>query len=201
MSLINWAVGFGTILATFPFSALYNKFGAKWPFFAAGLLSSVATAFIPMAAVYHLYALLGLRFLQVKYLNMYIYFIKVTGNNVFQGIAYAADFAAVGVLCSKWASLKQNGLFISVLTFYSPLSSFFTNSFGGMVCYYLISNIIYSDLCIFLWMANGFLFSFHRGTSHFQSVASVLQRSSSQKYSRFWDRIGEDSKGQISRSD
>ncbi|CAD5228241.1 unnamed protein product [Bursaphelenchus xylophilus] len=114
ISYINWAVGFGTIFATFPFSSLYNRYGAKWPFFTAGILSSMATAFMPQAAEFHLYAMLGLRFVQ--------------------GISYAADFAAVGVLCSKWASLKQNGLFISVLTFYSPLSSFFTNSFGGMIC-------------------------------------------------------------------
>ncbi|CAD5221041.1 unnamed protein product [Bursaphelenchus okinawaensis] len=114
VSYINWAVGFGTISATFPFSSFYNKYGAKWPFFTAGILSALATAFMPQAAEYHIYVLLALRFVQ--------------------GIAYAADFAAVGVLCSKWASLKQNGLFISVLTFYSPLSSFFTNSFGGMIC-------------------------------------------------------------------
>lgn len=37
-------------------------------------------------------------------------------------------------MCSKWASLKQNGLFLGVLTCYSPLSTFLTNSLGGMTC-------------------------------------------------------------------
>jgi MFS family permease len=47
---------------------------------------------------------------------------------------YFTDFAAVGALCSSWASLKQNGLFLGVLTSYSPLSSGLANSMGGLIC-------------------------------------------------------------------
>lgn len=50
--------------------------------------------------------------------------------------ALAADFAAIGSLCSSWASLKQSGLFLGVLTSYSPLSSGLTNWIGGMVSYF-----------------------------------------------------------------
>ncbi|KAI6219642.1 MFS domain-containing protein [Aphelenchoides besseyi] len=114
VSLINWAVALGTAISTLPFSEAYVRLGAKWPFLIAGLLSVFATALMPLAAEFHFYALLAFRFLQ--------------------GISYAADFAAVGSLCSSWASLKQNGLFLGVLTSYSPLSSALTNSIGGMIC-------------------------------------------------------------------
>jgi hypothetical protein len=50
-----------------------------------------------------------------------------------QGLAYSADFAAMGMLCSRWASLKQNAIFISVLTCFSPLASTLTNPVSGMV--------------------------------------------------------------------
>lgn len=50
-----------------------------------------------------------------------------------QGVAYAADFAAIGVLCSRWASMKQNALFLSVLTCYSALATSVTNPVAGLV--------------------------------------------------------------------
>uniref|UniRef100_A0A915DAD6 Major facilitator superfamily (MFS) profile domain-containing protein n=1 Tax=Ditylenchus dipsaci TaxID=166011 RepID=A0A915DAD6_9BILA len=93
---------------------LYTRYGARYVLFGAGLLSAVATALIPLAAVNGLNYFLVLRFLQ--------------------GIAYSADFAAMGVLCSRWASLKQNALFISVLTCYSALSTAVTNPIAGLIC-------------------------------------------------------------------
>jgi hypothetical protein len=39
----------------------------------------------------------------------------------------------MGMICSRWASLKQNALFISVLTCYSPLSTAVTNPLAGIV--------------------------------------------------------------------
>lgn len=63
--MINWAVAFGTAFAAIPFNEMYVRFGAKWPFFAAGVLSSLATVLMPLAAEFDLYALLAFRFLQV----------------------------------------------------------------------------------------------------------------------------------------
>ncbi|KAI6217521.1 MFS domain-containing protein [Aphelenchoides besseyi] len=114
VSLINLAVAIGAAIATLMFSEAYVRIGTKWPFFVAGMLSVFATALIPFAAEFHFYALLAFRFLQ--------------------GISFAADFAAVGSLCSSWASLKQNGLFLGFLTAYSPASSALTNWIGGVVC-------------------------------------------------------------------
>uniref|UniRef100_A0A183BUK4 MFS domain-containing protein n=1 Tax=Globodera pallida TaxID=36090 RepID=A0A183BUK4_GLOPA len=111
---LMWAVAVGSMLGTFPFSWLYTHFGARFVLFGAGLASAVATALIPTAASISFHLFLALRFVQ--------------------GISYSADFAAMGMICSRWASLKQNALFISVLTCYSPLSTTITNPVSGMIC-------------------------------------------------------------------
>ena len=112
-SMLMWAVAIGSMAATFPFSILYSKFGARYVFFGAGLISAIATILIPLGADMGLSWFLALRILQ--------------------GVAYAADFAAIGVLCARWASLKQNGMFISILTCFSPISSSITNPVAGAV--------------------------------------------------------------------
>ncbi|KAI6181713.1 Major Facilitator Superfamily protein [Aphelenchoides besseyi] len=112
--LLMWAVAVGSLIATFPFSWLYGHFGARFVFFGAGILSAVATALIPLTASMGIWPFTAMRLLQ--------------------GIAYAADFAVIGVLTSHWASLQQHAIFISVLTCYSPLSLTFTNLFAGFLC-------------------------------------------------------------------
>ncbi|CAD5230185.1 unnamed protein product [Bursaphelenchus okinawaensis] len=110
----NWALGLGTAIGTIPFSEVYSRYGAKYPFFGACILSALATALMPFGAESHFVWLLVLR--------------------VLQGIAFAADFASVGLLCSKWSTVEQTGLFISLVTIYSPLSVGFTNVLSGIVC-------------------------------------------------------------------
>lgn len=105
----------GLALATFPCSFTFSQFGMKWPLFVAGMLSALVTALMPYAAMTHLNAVLMIR--------------------VMQGFSYAACLPAVGKLCSSWSSLKQTGIFISVLTSYMALSSGLTNSLGGMVSF------------------------------------------------------------------
>uniref|UniRef100_A0AC34G5K7 Major facilitator superfamily (MFS) profile domain-containing protein n=1 Tax=Panagrolaimus sp. ES5 TaxID=591445 RepID=A0AC34G5K7_9BILA len=116
-SMLIWAVAISSLIATFPFTILYSKFGAKYVLLSAGLLSAFATLLIPIAVKQGLQWFLILR--------------------VFQGISYAAVFAAIGVLCSRWASLKQNGVFISVLTCFSSLASSITNPVAGAVSVFL----------------------------------------------------------------
>lgn len=115
-SMLIWAVAISSLVATFPFTILYSKFGAKYVLLSAGLLSAFATLLIPTAVKHGLQWFLVLR--------------------VFQGISYAAVFAAIGVLCSRWASLKQNGVFISVLTCFSSLATSITNPVAGAVSFY-----------------------------------------------------------------
>ncbi|CAD5221265.1 unnamed protein product [Bursaphelenchus okinawaensis] len=113
-TLIMWALGLGSLLGTFPFTYLFTKFGTKYIFIIAGTVSVLSTVATPTSLQFGFYPFLFVRFIQ--------------------GISYAADFAAIGLLTSIWASLKQHALFLSVLTSYSPLSSTLTNIFSGYVC-------------------------------------------------------------------
>jgi hypothetical protein len=58
---------------------------------------------------------------------------------VVQGLAYACDFAVIGVCCTRWASLRENAKFIACLTCFSALSSAFTNGVSGMVRFSLLN--------------------------------------------------------------
>ena len=140
---LMWAVAFGSMLGTFPFTLLYARFGARLVLFFAGILSALATAAIPLAALLLGFGpLLVLRFFQVRENELFKQFLFCP-----KGIAYSADFAAMGMICSRWASLKQNALFISVLPCYSPLSTALTNPIAGIVC--IKSTIVNNSLIRF----------------------------------------------------
>ncbi|KAK6732708.1 hypothetical protein RB195_016835 [Necator americanus] len=111
---IMWAVSIGTIIGTFPLNYFYTKYGARWPFFIAGVMSSVSTALIPKAAMFDLRVLLLLRFIQ--------------------GVSYSANFGAIGVLCVRWAPLSETSIFISTLTSFTPFSATATNFISGWLC-------------------------------------------------------------------
>ncbi|EYC30904.1 hypothetical protein Y032_0004g1842 [Ancylostoma ceylanicum] len=113
-SAIIWAVAIGTIVGTFPVNYFYTKYGARWPFFVAGMMSTVSTALMPIAALFDLKVLLFLRLVQ--------------------GLAYAANFGAIGTLCVRWAPLTEVSIFISVLTSFTPVSAVVTNPLSGWLC-------------------------------------------------------------------
>lgn len=77
-----------------------------------------------------------------------------------QGFTFAADFSSMGLVVSKWASLKQSGFFLSVLCCYVALSTGITNSVGGLVCkssfgwpwVYFGHGIIGAVLAVFWWL-------------------------------------------------
>lgn len=106
-SLLLYAVSAGAILASIPYSFLYSKYGARWVLGSAGLLSCLSTAAMPTAAKTSIILFIALR--------------------VLQGVAYAACFAAIGMICSRWASLKQQGLFLSCMTVFTSTSVIITN--------------------------------------------------------------------------
>ncbi|KAK6732712.1 hypothetical protein RB195_016837 [Necator americanus] len=113
-SAIIWAVAIGTIVGTFPVNYFYTKYGARWPFFVAGMMSAISTLLMPIAAYFDLKVLLFLRLLQ--------------------GLAYAANFGAIGTLCVRWAPLTEVSIFISVLTSFTPVSAVVTNPLSGWLC-------------------------------------------------------------------
>ncbi|VDP12843.1 unnamed protein product [Onchocerca flexuosa] len=113
-SALLWALGFGTFIGVWPFNFLYLQYGARYVFFAAGFISAFSTLVIPLTAY------MGLAWFIVA--------------RILQGMAYGADFAAIGVITVRWASLKQSGVFIAVLTSFNSLSTFITNPISGLLC-------------------------------------------------------------------
>ncbi|CAP37111.2 Protein CBG19966 [Caenorhabditis briggsae] len=111
---ILWAVAFGTIVGIFPMNMLYVRCGARLAFFSAGVLSAITTGLTPWAASQSIWALVAFRFLQ--------------------GVAYSADFAAIGIVISKWAPLDETAVFISTLTSFTSISSIITNGVSGVIC-------------------------------------------------------------------
>ncbi|CCD71125.1 Major facilitator superfamily (MFS) profile domain-containing protein [Caenorhabditis elegans] len=111
---ILWAVAFGTMVGTFPINILYVKYGARIPFFSAGVLSAVTTGLTPWAAAQSMWIFVALRFLQ--------------------GVAYSADFAAIGIVISKWAPLDETAIFIATLTSFTSIASIITNGASGVIC-------------------------------------------------------------------
>ncbi|WKY09946.1 hypothetical protein Q1695_002362 [Nippostrongylus brasiliensis] len=113
-STIIWAVAVGTIVGTFPINYLYVAYGAKYPFLCAGILSIISTIFIPSCAKSGLPFLIFARFLQ--------------------GLAYSADFAAIGLICVRWAPLSEMAIYIALLTSFTPVSAIVTNAITGFLC-------------------------------------------------------------------
>ncbi|EFP07168.1 hypothetical protein CRE_13523 [Caenorhabditis remanei] len=111
---ILWAVAFGTMLGTFPINVLYVRYGARIPFFSAGVLSALTTGLTPWAAGQKMWIFVALRFLQ--------------------GVAYSADFAAIGIVISKWAPLNETAIFIATLTSFTSIASIITNGVSGVIC-------------------------------------------------------------------
>ncbi|CAD5205849.1 unnamed protein product [Bursaphelenchus okinawaensis] len=109
-----WAVSAGSILATAPFNWLYSRFGARWVFFGAGIISTVSTVLIPASSDLNFYTFIVVRF--------------------FQGVAFGANFAAIGMVCSRWAALTENGFFLSAMTIFSQVSVIITNPVSGFLC-------------------------------------------------------------------
>ncbi|CAJ0943685.1 unnamed protein product, partial [Mesorhabditis belari] len=113
-SLIIWAVAIGTVIGTFPFNFAFIRWGAKIPFLIGGVLSIISTGLTPLAASLSLPFLLVLRLIQ--------------------GIAYSADFSAIGVITLRWAPLDEMSIFIAVMTSFISFSTFITNSASAWFC-------------------------------------------------------------------
>ncbi|CAK5090866.1 unnamed protein product [Meloidogyne enterolobii] len=110
---LQYAVGIASIISTFPFSMLYTKFGARFVFLSAGILSTISTALLPFAASKGMIAFTFIRLLQ--------------------GFAYGANFAAIGFVCHRWATLQQHGFFLACMTTFTSLSVTLTNPVAAFI--------------------------------------------------------------------
>uniref|UniRef100_A0A1I8AZG7 Transmembrane protein 144 n=1 Tax=Meloidogyne hapla TaxID=6305 RepID=A0A1I8AZG7_MELHA len=55
-----------------------------------------------------------------------------SNEEIKKGITYAADFAALGILCTQWAPLNEHGLFLSLASSFSPASISIANFLSGI---------------------------------------------------------------------
>uniref|UniRef100_A0A915LFS4 Major facilitator superfamily (MFS) profile domain-containing protein n=2 Tax=Meloidogyne TaxID=189290 RepID=A0A915LFS4_MELJA len=110
---LQYAVGIASIISTFPFSMLYTKFGARFVFLSAGILSTISTGLLPFAASKGM--------------------IEFTLIRLIQGFAYGANFAAIGFVCQRWATLQQHGFFLACMTTFNGLSVTLTNPVAAFV--------------------------------------------------------------------
>ena len=69
-SMLNYAVGVGSIVATFPLNWLYTHYGARFVFLFAGIVSTVSTLIIPWVASIGIWWIHAARFLQVSFFTM-----------------------------------------------------------------------------------------------------------------------------------
>ncbi|GMR54411.1 hypothetical protein PMAYCL1PPCAC_24606, partial [Pristionchus mayeri] len=113
-TLLFSAVAIGALVAVVPVSHATHALGTRKVFFAAGMLTTIATALIPMGSRLSLSAFVGLRFIQ--------------------GMSVAAAMPTVGSVTANWASLGQHGLFMSTLTTFGQISSIFSMPVAGYLC-------------------------------------------------------------------
>ncbi|KAI6183020.1 MFS domain-containing protein [Aphelenchoides bicaudatus] len=155
VSFINGVVGAGTMIGTIPSSGIYARYGLKTPFVIAGILSALTTALQPFAAEFHLYAMLVTRFIQ--------------------GVTYAAIYPAIAILSSRWAAVKQTGLFICVYICYTPLSSGLTNVLGGIICNHLNWALVYFSHALIGFIIFGLWLIFFDDHPHKSSAVSKIE--------------------------
>nr|CAD2172139.1 unnamed protein product [Meloidogyne enterolobii] len=59
--------------------------------------------------------------------------IAFTFIRLLQGFAYGANFAAIGFVCHRWATLKQHGFFLACMTTFTSLSVTLTNPVAAFI--------------------------------------------------------------------
>uniref|UniRef100_A0A0N4ZNJ8 MFS domain-containing protein n=1 Tax=Parastrongyloides trichosuri TaxID=131310 RepID=A0A0N4ZNJ8_PARTI len=113
-STLFMAVAVGSLIAVFPMTILLNKFGSRLIFSALGFMSAIATLLVPLAA------------------NMgFIPFVII---RVIQGMGFSACLPVMGSITSHWSTLKQNGIFIAILSSFLQIAPIFTMPISGELC-------------------------------------------------------------------
>ncbi|KAI6214384.1 Membrane transporter [Aphelenchoides besseyi] len=152
-NLLMLFAAIGSLVGSLPFNLLYTRYGTRYVFLVAAVLSATSTFALPFAVRTSFKIFLFVRFIQ--------------------GISYSADFAAMGMICSRWASLNEYAIFISILTCYSPLSSSISNPIAGAICeskfkwpfvYYS-----HSIACILIFICWTFFYTDHPRKTQFVS--------------------------------
>lgn len=153
------AVAIGALLASFPFTILFEKFPPKTVFTFSGILSFIATACAPTA-----------------HNSSFIYFTIV---RICQGMSFGCTFLMIGNVVHNWASLKENGIFIAILTACTQLSNVFTMPVSGAICdstygwpmvYY-----VHAAVCIFLFITFSIFFTDSPEEHNFVGIDELMK--------------------------
>uniref|UniRef100_A0A0K0G0K5 MFS domain-containing protein n=1 Tax=Strongyloides venezuelensis TaxID=75913 RepID=A0A0K0G0K5_STRVS len=137
------AVAIGALAASFPFTILFEKYPPKTVFTFAGIISCIATASAPSA-----------------HNASFAWFTVV---RICQGMSFGSTFLMIGNIVHNWASLKENGVFIAILTACTQLSNVFTMPVSGAICdssygwplvYY-----VHAAVCLFLFVSFSIFFT------------------------------------------
>ncbi|TKR73971.1 hypothetical protein L596_021206 [Steinernema carpocapsae] len=155
-SMLFMAVAVGSLLAVFPCTIMLNKFGSRYVFGALGFLSAFSTFLVPLSANMGFNYILGMR--------------------IIQGTAFSGCLPVMGSITSKWSTIKQNGIFIAILSSFLQVAPIFTMPVAGVLCtskfgwpsvYYLhglVSMILFSTFVLY-----------HRNSPHKHSFVGPLE--------------------------
>ena len=113
-SLLFASVAVGALLVIYPIIWLLNRTGPRRVFSLIGFISALSTCAIPTAAR------LGFPYL--------------LATRAVQGIGLAACLPVIGCVTAHWATLKQNGIFIAILSSFLQLAPIFTMPIAGELC-------------------------------------------------------------------
>ncbi|WKX98467.1 hypothetical protein Q1695_013836 [Nippostrongylus brasiliensis] len=135
---LSFAGGFcGSMLATFPVNVLLQRFGAHKVMTVIGALCTFMVAITPIVMCWSFPVFVVVR--------------------VVSGVAISNSFPVAGSVVNEWATTKEKGLFVAVLSGYVELSALFTMPVSGLVAtsvgwdlvFYL--HAILCGLCTILW--------------------------------------------------
>uniref|UniRef100_A0A915BZF0 Major facilitator superfamily (MFS) profile domain-containing protein n=1 Tax=Parascaris univalens TaxID=6257 RepID=A0A915BZF0_PARUN len=113
-TVVFGGVGTGAFLFAIPLAYALHRFGARMVFGVVLLLSSIATALLPLAARYGILWMLTAR--------------------VIQGVALAAVMPMLGCISSQWAPVNEVGNFVTMLSAAGQLSQMFTMPVAAHLC-------------------------------------------------------------------
>ncbi|EJW77355.1 hypothetical protein WUBG_11735, partial [Wuchereria bancrofti] len=114
-TIIFSSAAVGALLTVIFVTQALQYFGLRIIFFISGMLTAITTMLVPLAVAQ----------------NGIVYFVIL---RVCQGVSFTICMPTTGAVTSNWASLKQNGLFISTLSSFSQLAAVFTMATSGKLC-------------------------------------------------------------------
>ncbi|KAK0424975.1 hypothetical protein QR680_008957 [Steinernema hermaphroditum] len=146
-SALFMAVAVGSLLAVFPLTIMLNKFGSRRVFGTLGFISAISTFLVPLSA------------------NMGFYYILVM--RIVQGTAFSACLPVMGSITSHWSTLKQNGIFIAILSSFLQVAPIFTMPVSGELCTSSLgwTSVYYLHGAVSVVLFSLFLL-YHRNTPH-----------------------------------